>query len=193
MLASPCSLPSDQSYLQYHSRVDNCSFYGAGLPNLDSFNNNHASSNGYENYPDLEHGKPQRQTMHAIRALQFTDPNSDQCGKESETSEPASPGYLEDVNQHHGKNRKPQVHFEEKEKNGYCIKQKNGHVLASREEMMTAAKRLGAWLDECLNQLRNLEKECRKVRVISTALIFAFFLKRVGVPCLYKLLMDLRK
>lgn len=163
MLASPCSLPSDQSFLPYHSKVENSPFYGSGLTNLDSFNNNHAVSNGFDSYQEFEPGKLQRHNMHAIRALQFIEPNSDQNGKESETSELASPGYLEDALHHVGKSRKPLVHFEEREKNGYNSKQKNGQVLASRDEMMTAAKRLGSGLDECLDQLRNLEKECRKV------------------------------
>ena len=166
MLASPCSLPSDQSFLPYHPRVDGSPFYGSGFTNLDSFNNNHSISNGYESFHDYENGKVhQRQNMQAIRALQFNEPTNDnhQSGREPDSTEPASPGYLEDSHKHDAKGRKPQVHFEEKEKNGFGNKQKNGQVLTGRDELMTAAKRLGSGLDECLDQLRSLEKECRKV------------------------------
>ena len=167
MLSSPCSMPSDQSFLHYHSRTDNSPYYSSGFTSLDSFNNNHSITNGFENHNELEHSKGySRHNMHAIRALQFIEPSNDgnRVGKECEAWEPSSPGFAEDSYKHDGKARKPQVHFEEKEYNGSCIKQKNGHVIASGEEMMPAAKRLGAGLDECLEQLRHLEKECRKVR-----------------------------
>ena len=166
MLSSPCSLPSDQSFLHYPARVDNPPYFSSGFSSLDSFNNNHTVTNGLENQCELEHSKVYtRQNMHAIRALQFTEPSCDsnRAGKEPESVEPASPGYADELSKHDGRARKPFVHFEEKHNSGSNIKQKNGHVLLHRDDIVPAAKRLGSWLDECLEQLRHLEKECRKV------------------------------
>ena len=163
MLSSPCSLPSDQSFMHYHSRVDNPQYYSSGFTSLDSFNNNHTIGNGLESSHEFENGKGYpRHNMHAIRALQFVEPGieSNRDGT-SEASEPASPGCSEDSQQGRGKNRRSFVHFEEKDCSS--AKQKNGYILASHECMMPAAKRLGSGLDECLEQLRHLEKECRKV------------------------------
>jgi len=162
MLSSPCSLPSDQSFMHYHSRIDNPQYYSSGFTSLDSFNNNHTIGNGLESSHEFENGKGYpRHNMHAIRALQFVEPGieSNRDGT-SEASEPASPGCSEDSQQGRGKNRRSFVHFEEKDCSS--AKQKNGYILASHECMMPAAKRLGSGLDECLEQLRHLEKECRK-------------------------------
>lgn len=165
MLTSPCSVPSDQSFLQHHPRKENSPFYGSGFTSIDSYNNNHVISNGIENNHAAEHGQIQRQNMHAIRALQFIDPNSDQPqnGKEFDGREGVSPTHIDEGTRHDIKGKKHQVHFEEKGKNGIIIKQRNGRITPTREDMMTAAKRLGSGLDECLDQLRNLEREYRKV------------------------------
>ena len=103
--------------------------------------------------------------MHAIRALQFIDPNSDQQqnGKEFDSREGVSPTDTDEGTRPDSKGKKHQVHFEDKGKNGIIIKQRNGRITPTREDMMTAAKRLGSGLDECLDQLRNLEREYRKV------------------------------
>ncbi|XP_065053089.1 uncharacterized protein LOC135682225 [Rhopilema esculentum] len=164
MLASPCCLSSDQSFLSHNQRKETSPFYGSGYVSMDSFNNNHGVSNGFDNGLDIEHGKLQRQNMHAIRALQFADPGNDGQfgGQDSGGREPTPTGLSDDPHKHETRSRKHQVHFEEREKNGFVSKHKNGQVIPSREEMMSAGKRLGSGLDECLEQLRHLERECRK-------------------------------
>ena len=176
MLASPCSLPSEQSILQHHSRRDTSPFFNSKFSSIDVVNhNNNIISNGVLNGHAYDNGTPQKQNMRAIRSLQFMDPGieADHNGQDCDILEyvPTSFNCDDNAARHDHKGRKHQVHFEEKPRNGIIVKPHNGQFLVSKDEMMTAAKRLGSGLDECLDQLRNLEREYRRVSKIFTAFI----------------------
>ncbi len=162
MLISPGSLPSDPPMMQSHSRREASPFFNSKFTSIDIANNNNAMHNGHT----YENAAPsQKQGMRAIRALQFIDAGieTDFNGKEADVGEYiAMNTTADDVGRREHNGRRHQVHFEEKPRNG-MIKPK----VVNKDEMMTAAKRLGSGLDECLDQLRNLERECRKVGLLN--------------------------
>eukprot|EP00794_Sanderia_malayensis_P003271 gene3271-3753_t len=166
MLVSPCSLPSD-SMMHHYPRRETSPFYAAKFSGIDIANNNTNGngihSNGIMNGHSYDSAMAHKQNMRAIRALQFVDPGieTDINGKDFEVAD-----YVQTQAEENGKldakGKRHQVHFEDKPRNGIIIKQRSGQSIMSRDEMMTAAKRLGSGLDECLDQLRHLERECRK-------------------------------
>ena len=118
----------------------------------------HNTRNSFDHHPP---------PMNAIRALQFNGDEPRQNGIDDEILDdlPPSPCTVDDGMNCQNKVKKLQVHFEEhgKPRNGIIIKPKEEVETDAKEEMVTSAKKLGASLDECLDQLRHLEAESRRV------------------------------